>query len=223
LTDTFAHPADVLPEADRDAATKAVVLETAERLFAEHGLRCVSVRDITTAAGVNLASVNYHFGSKDALVLEIFRRRTGELSRDRARGLHEAIHRHHGHPPVREILSALMAPPLLWSRPSHPRRTAIQFIIRARSEGGEAVREILRSDVSHLRPFAAALMAALPDLPREEVYWRLHFTLGMIHNNRLAEFDRLHALSEDATRGGDAETLLNRMLDFAEAGFLRQV
>jgi len=209
------------PETERDAATKAVVLATAERLFAERGLRAVSVRDITAEAGVNLASVNYHFGSKDALVFEIFRRRTAELSRERARRLHQAIDRHGGSPPVRAILEALIAPPLIWSRTDHERRTALQFIIRARSEGGEAVREVLRTDVSHLRPFADALLSALPDLPADEVYWRLHFTLGMIHNNRFAEFDRLHVLSRGATREGEAERLLARMLDFAEAGFLR--
>ncbi|MDE2355725.1 MAG: TetR family transcriptional regulator [Alphaproteobacteria bacterium] len=208
-------------DADRDAATKALVLTTAERLFAERGLRCVSVRDITAEAGVNLASVNYHFGSKDTLVFEIFRRRAAELSRDRARMLHEAQARHGGQAPVREILAALMAPPLLWSRPGHPRRIAMQFIIRARGEGGEAVREAVGKDVSHLRPFVAALIAARPDLPPEEVHWRLHFVLGMVHNNRVAEFERLHVLSEGLTRDGDTEALLNRMLDFAEAGFLR--
>ncbi len=212
---------DLPPTTERDAATKAAVLEAAERLFAVRGLRCVSVRDITAEAGVNLASVNYHFGSKDGLVFEIFRRRTAELSRDRARRLHQAIDRHGGAPPVRAILAALMEPPLRWSSPAHARRIAMQFIIRARSEGSEAVREFLRSDVSHLRPFADALMKALPCLPPEEVYWRLHFVLGMIHNNRFAEFDRLHALSGGLTRESDVEALLSRMLDFAEAGFLR--
>jgi Tetracyclin repressor-like, C-terminal domain len=57
-------------------------------------------------------------------------------------------------------------------------------------------------------------------LPRETVYWRLHFALGMVHNNRFAEFDRLHHLSGGVTREGDVKALLNRMLDFAEAGFL---
>ncbi len=208
-----------LETADRDAATKALVLATAERLFAERGLRCVSVRDITAEAGVNLASVNYHFGSKDSLVFEIFRRRAAELSRDRARMLHEALDRHGGRAPVREILAALISPPLHWSRPGHPRRIAMQFIIRARGEGGEAVREAVGKDVSHLRPFIEALAAACPDLPREEIYWRLHFTLGMVHNNRAAEFERLHVLSEGLTRDSDAEELLTRMLNFAEAGF----
>jgi AcrR family transcriptional regulator len=205
---------------EREAATKAQVLAAAERLFALHGFQNVSVRDITAEAGVNLASVNYHFGSKDALLFEIFRRRTAELNRDRARMLHEASDRHAGKPPVREILRAFFEPPLRWSAPENDRRISVQFIIRARSEGTEAMREVLRTDVSHLRRFADALLAALPDLPPEDLYWRLHFVLGMTHNNRFAELDRLHALSEGLTREGDTEAFLTRMLDFAEAGFL---
>ena len=219
MAKTIAAPAvDADPE--REAATKAQVLSAAERLFALNGFQNVSVRDITAEAGVNLASVNYHFGSKDALLFEIFRRRTAELNRERARMLHEAADRHGGKPPVREILRALFEPPLRWSTPESGRGISVQFIIRARSEGTEAMREALRTDVSHLRRFADALIAARPDLPKEEVYWRLHFCLGMIHNNRFAEFDRLHVLSDGATRESDTEALLKRMLDFAEAGFL---
>ena len=207
------------PQPPNEAATKAAVFCTAERLFALQGFQSVSVRDITAAAGVNLASINYHFGSKDALLLEIFRRRTAELNRERARMLHEACARHPGAPPVREILEALFAPPLRWSAPDHERRISFQFIIRARSEGTREIREILTHDVSHLTRFAEALKAARPDLPSEEVYWRLHFCLGMAHNNRFAEFDRLHVLSEGVTREGDVEALLRRMVDFAVAGF----
>ncbi len=213
-------PEDAAPDAEREAATKAQVLAAAERLFALQGFQNVSVRDITAEAGVNLASVNYHFGSKDALLFEIFRRRTAELNRERARMLHEASDRHAGKPPVREILRALFEPPLRWSTPESGRGISVQFIIRARSEGTEAMREALRTDVSHLRRFADALVGARPDLPKDEVYWRLHFSLGMIHNNRFAEFDRLHVLSDGATRESDVEALLKRMLDFAEAGFM---
>ena len=88
---THDSPEIVAPEAvaeeETHAATKAAVFAAAERLFALHGFQNVSVRDITAEAGVNLASVNYHFGSKDALLFEIFRRRTAELNRDRARML----------------------------------------------------------------------------------------------------------------------------------------
>lgn len=202
------------------AATKAAVFNAAERLFALHGFQNVSVRDITAEAGVNLASVNYHFGAKDALLFEIFRRRTSELNRERARMLHEANARHDGKPPVRDILEAYFAPPLRWAAPDNDRRISGQFIIRARSEGTAEMREVLQNDVSHLARFADALMAARPELPKEDVYWRLHFVLGMVHNNRFAEFDRLHHLSDGLTREGDVDALLKRMLDFAEAGFM---
>lgn len=218
MTDPIIHDAAETEEAQ--AATKQAVFNAAERLFALHGFQNVSVRDITAEAGVNLASVNYHFGSKDALLFEIFRRRTGELNRERARMLHEASDRHQGKPPVREILEAYFTPPLKWAAPDNDRRISVQFIIRARSEGTEEMREAIRNDVSHLERFANALIAARPDLPREEVYWRLHFCLGMVHNNRFVEFDRLHHLSGGLTREGDVAALLRRMLDFAEAGFL---
>ena len=221
-------PLDLEPDGQDDvndpeihAATKNLVFAAAERLFALHGFQKVSVRDITAEAGVNLASVNYHFGSKDALLFEIFRRRTAELNRTRARMLHEAADAHGGRPPVRAILEALIAPPVRWLDPSGDRLISLQFIIRSRSEGTEAMREALTKDVSHLRRFADALLAARPDLAPEEVYWRLHFVLGMIHNNRFGEFDRLHTLSEGATREDDVEPLIRRMVDFAEAGFLR--
>jgi hypothetical protein len=78
---------------------------------------------------------------------------------------------------------------------------------------------VLKTDVSHLRRFSDSLLRARPDLSPEDVYWRLHFTLGMLHNNRFAEFDRLNVLSEGLTSESDVVALLDRMLAFAEAGF----
>ena len=69
---------DTAESEEAQAATKAAVFNAAERLFALHGFQNVSVRDITAEAGVNLAAVNYHFGSKDGLLFEIFRRRSAE-------------------------------------------------------------------------------------------------------------------------------------------------
>ena len=74
-------------------ATRDRIFLAAERLFATRGFADVSVRDITTEAGVNLAAVNYHFGSKDALLFEIFTTRSAEVNRARARMLHEAASR----------------------------------------------------------------------------------------------------------------------------------
>lgn len=204
---------------DLGEATRDRVFLAAERLFALNGFQAVSVRDITAEAGVNLAAVNYHFGSKDGLLFEIFRHRSAELNRTRARLLHQASDAHGGHPPVRAILEALLTPPVLSMDPDGERWITIQFMIRARSEGTEQIREVLRSDVTHLKRFADALLAARPDLAPEDVYWRLHFVLGLIHQNRSAELERLSIVSGGLAQAGDVHALLKRMVDFAEAGF----
>ena len=56
----------LLPKATQDTPTR--ILEAAERLFLQHGFAATSMRMITAEAEVNLAAVNYHFGSKDALI-----------------------------------------------------------------------------------------------------------------------------------------------------------
>lgn len=204
----------------RDATRDRIFL-AAERLFAQKGFAAVSVRDITADAGVNLAAVNYHFGSKDALLYEIFRTRSGELNRTRARLLHEATEAARGKPTVRAILEALITPPTRWFDPESDRFLALQFLIRARSEGTEEMQKTLRGDVSHLKRFADALQAAKPDLPLEELYWRLHFVLGLIHQNRETELERLKAVSGGLAGASKVSAQVQRMVDFAEAGFNR--
>ena len=54
--------------------TRALLLSEAERLFAEHGVEGVALRDITAATGSNIAAINYHFGSKDQLYAHVWRR-----------------------------------------------------------------------------------------------------------------------------------------------------
>ena len=212
-------------DADEDLgardATRDRIFLAAERLFAQKGFAAVSVRDITADAGVNLAAVNYHFGSKDALLYEIFRTRSGELNRTRARMLHEATEAAGGKPSVRAILVALITPPTSWFDPESERFLALQFLIRARSEGTEEMQKTLRGDVSHLKRFADALHAARPELPLEELYWRLHFVLGLIHQNRETELERLKAVSGGLAGASKVADQVQRMVDFAEAGFNR--
>ena len=61
-------------------STKERLLTAAEQLFAEHGFAATSLRQLTGHADVNVAAVNYHFGSKENLITEVFRRRFDELS-----------------------------------------------------------------------------------------------------------------------------------------------
>lgn len=77
------------PSLTSSVPTRQRLLEVAERRFAEHGFTDTSVRDITAGAGCNLASVNYHFGGKEQLYLEIFRRRLGRMREERLASLRE--------------------------------------------------------------------------------------------------------------------------------------
>ena len=63
--------------------TRSRILDAAERLFMEHGFDGTSMRMITSQAGVNLAAVNYHFGTKELLIQEVFRRRLTHLNQSR--------------------------------------------------------------------------------------------------------------------------------------------
>ncbi|MGH8704715.1 MAG: TetR/AcrR family transcriptional regulator, partial [Burkholderiales bacterium] len=60
--------------------TQVRILEAAEELFMQHGFEGTSMRLLTAKAGVNLAAVNYHFGSKDALIEAVFRRRLDPMN-----------------------------------------------------------------------------------------------------------------------------------------------
>ena len=196
------------------------MFNAAERLFALHGFQNVSVRDITADAGVNLASVNYHFGSKDALLFEIFRRRAGRA--EPRTGAHAA----RGQRPARRQAAGAghpggpVRPAAELGDPANDRRISVQFLIRARSEGTAQMRDALQNDV-----VAPGALRRRPDrrpardLAPETVYWRLHFALGMVHNNRFAEFDRLQSPVRRPDREDDVPALLKQMLDFAEAGF----
>jgi AcrR family transcriptional regulator len=206
-------PAEIA--APPEAGARHRIFLAAERLVAERGFEAVSSRDITAAAGVNVAAINYHYGSKAALMLDIFRTRAGELNRERAALLREALAESPPRPGA--ILRALIEPPTLWTDDS--RRTALRYLNRARSEGPAEVREIIRTDVRHLRRFADALVQALPALDREDVLWRLHFSLGVLHHNSAADYERLTLLSDGRCRPDDREALLKRLVDYIGAGF----
>src|SRR5690606_38214988 len=147
--------------------TRTLILDTAERMFVVHGYSGVTMRALTAEAGVNLAAVNYHFGSKDALLLEVFRRGSRAINRERARLLREAEARAGSDPvPLRDVLHALFAPPV---RATFAEQTQdggssiyVQFVARAALDGPPEMREMIERDVRHLERFVAALSRILP-------------------------------------------------------------
>src|SRR5579872_7327003 len=162
--------------------TRALILDAAERLYAERGFGDVTLRDIVAAAGVNLAAVNYHFGSKDELIAELFVTRGIATNRERLAELKTAEEAGGGRADVKAVLHALIGPTLRGCLgPENERSTAARFMIRASIESVPPIRRIKNREVDHLRKFAAAMRRALPDCDEADIHWGLHFALAMAH------------------------------------------
>jgi len=115
--------------------TRTAILSAAERLYAERGFSDVTLRDIVAEANVNLAAVNYHFGSKDELIAELFVTRSIVLNHERLAELKAAEDAGGGRAPIEAVMRALVGPTLRGCLgPEKQRSTAARFMIRASIE-----------------------------------------------------------------------------------------
>ncbi len=202
-----------------DSGSKARILDVAERLFAMHSFAAVSVRQITSLAEVNLASVNYHFGSKDGLLKAVFTRRAHSLNRERIHQLQAVMADSNDKPKVEDVLRALLEPPIRWLfNKEQGFSVFIQFLARAEQEDNPELKEIFNQEIGHLKRFVSALCEALPDLSEEDVAWRLHFTLGTMHFT-INHLERLRVLSNQSLACDNADAVIDRLVTFSAAGF----
>jgi AcrR family transcriptional regulator len=193
--------------------TRALILDAAERLYAERGFGDVTLRDIVAAAGVNLAAVNYHFGSKDELIAELFVTRGVATNRARLTELKAAETAGNGLADITSILRALVGPTLRGCLgPDNEQSTAAHFMIRASIESVPPIRRIKNREIDHLRKFAAAMRRSLPDCGEADLYWGLHFALAMAHQT-IRDSERLTKLSEGKCDLNDVEALIERIVD----------
>ena len=200
--------------------TRTSILAAAERLYADRGFGDVTLRDIVAEANVNLAAVNYHFGSKDELIAELFVTRSLALNKERLRDLREAEEAGNGRADVADILRALVGPTLRGCLgPENQRSTPARFMIRVSIESVPAIRRIRNREIDHLRKFIAAMRRSLPDRSEVELYWGLHFALAMAQQT-VRDSERLAKLSEGKCDVDDVEAVVNRVVDVAVMGLL---
>jgi AcrR family transcriptional regulator len=197
--------------------TKDKILDAAERLFGRDGIEATSLRTITAEAGVNLAAVNYHFQSKDALVWSVVARRMGPLNERRLALLdaYESV-AGDGPLPLDQVLDAFLRPVVEISR-SHAREFA-PLMGRMYTEPGEFMERVYKD---HLRPvatrFIQAYQRALPGMPLVELLWRLHFSVGVMAHT-LGAAHLLRVMSDGQCDPTDTEGMLRRMGAFMHAG-----
>ncbi|MCS3450416.1 MULTISPECIES: TetR/AcrR family transcriptional regulator [Bradyrhizobium] len=192
--------------------TRSAILAAAERLYADRGFGDVTLRDIVAEANVNLAAVNYHFGSKDELIAELFVTRSIQTNRERLNELRAAEEKGGGRAAIEDIMRALVGPTLRGCLgPDREGSTAARFMIRASIESVPPIRRIKNREVDHLRKFAAAMRRAMPASSDTELYWGLHFALAMAHHT-IREKERLLRLSEGKCDLDDVRAIIDRVV-----------
>jgi AcrR family transcriptional regulator len=195
------------------------ILTVAERLFAEHGMAGVGLRAISAEAKVNLASIAYHFGSKDGLLEALFAGRAAPIAEERLRLL--ALCSEGGKTPALEdILDAFLRPALVLGMQARFGGPAfVKLRARLANEPEALSRKILSKafDLSS-RQFMDAIVQVLPNVPRAEIEWRFHFMLGAMFYT-MANTGRIQALTSGRVDPGNVKRALHHMIPFLAAGF----
>jgi len=207
--------------------TRTRILDAAEELFMQHGFESTSMRLLTAKAGANLAAVNYHFGSKDALIEAVFRRRLDPMNTARIAELErlekEAAGRA-GSPILspESIIRAFVGASLRMIEDSKSGgRNFIRLLGRTYTDPQKPIRSLIgQLYAPAMARFKAAFERALPQMPADELVWRMHFMFGTLAYT-LAATDTVQLIAgckpEDRY---DARLLEARLTAFLAAGLL---
>lgn len=159
-------------------ATRAVLLDTAEREFGAHGIDAVSLNEIVQLAGVNTAAIHYHFRSKEGLVEAIVQRGIASWAGRRAAMLTDLERR--ARPSLRAVVEAMVLPTtMLWETSGG--RQYVQFL------GAVAAHPVfsqvlLRATDEHTSRMLAVLERATPSLPAAVRVRRYAFAREFVHH-----------------------------------------
>lgn len=195
-------------------STKERILGAAEVLFAQHGFDGASLRQLTAAAGVNLAAVNYHFGSKDRLIEEVFRRRLDELNGRRMAGLARIAGLEET--TLEDVLGAFIRPALELSHDGNG-SLFMRVLARAFAEHDDTLRKFLSENYGHvMRQFTAEFARLLPHLSKEELYWRVDLVTGAL-THAMSGFGMIQRKS-DVAEHTHREQTATHLIRFATAG-----
>jgi AcrR family transcriptional regulator len=170
------------PAAAPGERASARILDTAEALFAEAGPAAVTLRSIAAAAGVNVAAVNYYFGSKEKLFEEMFLRRIVPLNDERLARLAACTDAAGGTPTLEDIVTAYVMPALLLTDTanSSARAIVVQYSLGRVLAMPEVNRMLVRYYARVREAFVAAIQRAVPHLAPHEVVWRYYWMGGSV-------------------------------------------
>jgi len=194
-------------------------MDAAEKLFARRGFHGTSLRDITGAAGVDLALVNYHFGSKKQLLSAVVERRGQVLNEERLERLAQARLRSAPHPPSTEsVVDAFLDPILERLADAGPGWHSYFSLLAYVNNSPEWGRRLMGKTFDRtVREFIGAVADSLPGADLTDIFWGYNFLTGALTLS-LAETGRLDALSDGLCRSADVAALKARLGPYVTAG-----
>jgi AcrR family transcriptional regulator len=202
---------------DEEEGTRERILRTGERLFAERGFNGVSVRELAAAAQVNIASIGYHFDSKEGLLSEVYRRHCEPMIAERLRGL-AAASRLRGKAKIAAVIAAFIRPALQQVEVEDG-ATFIRLRAVLSGENSELLEKLVAENFDQSSTaFIDELCACLPHLTRTHVCWRFHFLLGTIYYTAAGPH-RISAFSRGRCDPSDTEAVIHELVPFMTRAF----
>jgi AcrR family transcriptional regulator len=203
--------------AEDEEGTRERILRTAERLFAERGFNGVSVRELAAAAQANIASIGYHFDSKEGLLSEVYRRHCEPMIAERLRGL-KAAARLRGRTRVAAVIEAFVRPALAQVEVEDG-ATFIRLRAVLSGENSALLEKLVAENFDQSSTaFIDELCECLPHLSRTDVCWRFHFLLGTIYYTAAGPH-RIAAFSHGRCDPSDTEAVIKELVPFMTRAF----
>lgn len=192
--------------------TKTKLLDAAEQLFSQKGFRGASHREITLVAAVNLAAVNYHFRSKEALIRAVIKRRADRINAERLAALDHAEMEADGAPvPTEVVLDAFFRPAIEDSS------ACSRGLLGRIWADADRHRDFVDLIMPVMERFAQALRRSLKEPPDEDLYWKLHFSVSVLVFT-MEGWQHLERLSGGLCTLTDAKGTIRRMVEFVNGG-----
>ncbi|BAY87015.1 TetR family transcriptional regulator [Calothrix parasitica NIES-267] len=196
--------------------TKEQILNVAERLFAEKGFAGTSLRNVIREAGVNIAAVHYHFGSKEELFIAVVRRVAQQIVTSQVEELSKYENLEEP-PSLENILEAFYGPPLrIITQMGEAGVIRAQFMGRCRAEPFPIQQLSDKEFHESQRRFLDILQRALPDQTRTELTWKLDLAVAIIIRtaNQLGQSDKVIT----GNSSEEIEVAITRLVKFVAQG-----
>jgi AcrR family transcriptional regulator len=200
------------------STTKKKIVQVAETMFSEKGFNETSLRAITSKANVNLASVNYHFGDKKTLIRAVLDQYLEAFMP--ALGIALSKLENQENVTMSDVFSAIKEPLMSLNKVNEQGASRFMLLV---GRGYTDVQGHLRWFILNhyddvLQQFVAAVSRANQDLTKEEVFWRLHFTLGTCVFTMASSQALIEIANNDFAREADSEVIINQLIPFLAAG-----